>query len=291
MQYANNNQVEDFLQSNGAVIQDFSGKSLEMKYPLKSENNLKKFLENKSSIKRQIEEIKNKLKFSKIICKFDFGNHQPSLELQKHLIQFQEDIFDEINVQMIKDDFDDFKEVHDYAINNTKKPISTLIDSNLNPALLSEINLHLAENTPANTRWLYHKFDSYMDRFRFISTSMEELGIDFYLTGCNKRYGGKSEFRDIDVSTICKGYFGFKGCCLDYRPANKDRKKGQKGFAPNMDYFEEKSYEWESTKNNNYRDNRLRDFIKLDKVNPIKKEIEVRQKVKRLFQNLGTLSP
>jgi len=290
MQYANNNQVEDFLQSNGAVIQDFSGKSLEMKYPLKSENGLKKFLENKSSIKRLVEEIRKNLKFSKIICRFYFGEYQPTLELQKRLILFQKDIFDEINVQMIEDNFDDFKIVYDYAINNTEKPISTLMDSILNPALLLQINSYLVENTPANTRWLYHKFNSNMDRFRLISNYMQKLNINFYLTGCNKRYGGETEFKDIDVSTICKGYFGFKGCCLDYRPANKDR-KGQKGFAPNMDNFEEKSYEWETIKNDDYKNNRLRDFIKLDGINPIKKEIEIRQRVKRLFQHLDTLNP
>ena len=44
-------------------------------------------------------------------------------------------------------------------------------------------------------------------------------------------------------------------------------------------------------KNDDYKNNRLRDFIKLDRVNPIKKEIEERQRIKLLFQHLDTLNP
>ena len=113
------------------------------------------------------------------------------------------DIFDEINVQMIKDNFGDFKIVYEYTKNNLEKPISTLIDSILSPALLIQIKSYLSENNPNNTRWIYHRLRSYMNRFRVIKESMQEIEIDYYLTGCNKRYGGDTEFKDVDVTITC----------------------------------------------------------------------------------------
>jgi hypothetical protein len=291
MQYANNNQVEDFLQSSITELQDFSGKSLELKYYLKSETDLKKFLENQDSMKRQIEKIRTDLRFSKIICRFYFGNYHPTLELQKKLISFQEDIFDEITVQMIKDNFDNFKIVYEYTKNKTEKSVSTLIDPILNPALLIQIISYFSEITPTNTRWIYHQLDTYIDRLRIISKTMKELGIDYYLTGCRKIYGGKTEFRNIDVSTMCKAYFGFKGCCLDYRSAKRERKKGQKVFVKDMYIFEEQNYEWKKVKNDNYKTNRLRDYVKLDRINPTKEEIEIRERIKLLCQYLDKQNP
>ena len=288
MQIANNKHVEDFWISGGTVMPDFSGKVLELKYSLSDEAEVNEFLGNKNSTHTEVKQAKHKLNFSKIICRFFFSNYVPSLELQKQLILLQKDIFDEVTVQMVKDNFDDLKTLYGYALNNTEKPLSTLIDPKLSPSLLLQVVEYLGTVRPVNTRWVYHKLSSHIDRFRIVSNTMQELGIDAYVTNCRKRYAGDTEFKNMDVSTILKGYFKFKGCALDCN--SKNNKEGKKkGFAPDMDLFDEKTYEWIKVKNEDYRGNRLRDFVKLDGINPNKEELDKRDKVKRLYQRLEKL--
>lgn len=285
MQIANNKHVEDFLLSGGKVVTDLSGKSVEIKYFLRNETALKAFLAN-DAIKKELRDVKEKSRISKIICRFFFWDYVPSLELQKKLILFQTEVFDEVTVQMVQNNFDSFKTLYGYALSNTEKPISTLIDLKLSPSLLIQIVEYLGTVRPANTRWVYRQLKSHIDRFVIVSKFMQASGIDAYITGCRKIYGGDTEFRNIDVSTILKGFFKFKGCCLDHRLPNK----GRGGFSIRV--FKEENYEWvELKKIKDYRASRLEDLVKMDGVNPTQEEIASREKVKRLFKTLETLSP
>ena len=284
MQIRNNNHVEDFLLSDGKVVTDLSGKSVELKYFLRDETTLREFLAN-DSIKKQVKDLKVRSKLSKIICRFFFKDYAPSLELQKKLIFFQKQVFDEVTVHMVKDNFGDLKTLYGYALSNTKKPISTLIDLKLSPSLLIQVVEYLGTVRPANTRWVYRELKSHIYQFAIVSKFMQASGIDAYITGCRKIYGGDTEFRNIDVSTILKGFFKFKGCCLDHRPRNK----GRGGFPIRV--FKEENYEWVELKLKDYRASRLEDFLKMDAVNPTQEEIDSREKVKRLFKTLEALSP
>lgn len=108
---------------------------------------------------------------------------------------------------------------------------------------------------------------------------MQELGIPYILTGCNKRCGIEN-FKDICVSVIAQGFFGFKKSCIKYWYSNG------KGFSPNMDKFNPNSWEWEKHKNDDFRNSRLRDLVELHKTKVSDSEIQKRKKVKQLFENL-----
>jgi len=290
MQIANNNQIEDFVASGQEQTQVFEGKNLELKFFLRTKEEFRKFLENKEHIKDYVSKVRSNLKFGKIICRFNFRDYKPTIIEQKSLIDFQDGIFDELNVQMVGSKFNDFKEICEYAKNKTNKNITTLVDSILQRNLTLEIINYLANLNPTNTRWLYHNIESFGEDLVFISDSMARLGLSASLTGCRKRFGGKTEFKNLDVSTICKTALGFKSCCLDYRPANKDKKKGQKLFATEMDVFNEKNYEWSAEVNNHYRENRTNDYLKLDKTRPSKEEAIKVEKFKRLVNFLEQMN-
>ncbi|GAI57699.1 unnamed protein product, partial [marine sediment metagenome] len=166
---------------------NFSGKTLELKYSLKTKTILKHFLTTKKNVMKNVQDIKKYLKFSKVICKFYLGDYIPTEILQKKLVDFQKGVFDEITVQMIKDEFDVFKRVLDYAMNTSEEDVSTLVDVRLETALLSQIDTHLISVRPANTRWIARKISSYIDRYRLISTDMQKAFIEYYASGCQKR--------------------------------------------------------------------------------------------------------
>lgn len=103
--------------------------------------------------------------------------------------------------------------------------------------------------------------------------------IPYILTGCYKRCGIEN-FKDVDVSVIARGFFGFKKTSTKYWYSNG------KGFSPNMDKFSPQTWEWERHKNEDYRNSRLRDLVELHKTKFSDSEIEKREKVKQLFENL-----
>ena len=290
MQIANNNQVEDWIATGRAQRINFSGKTLELKYFLKTETILKSFLTTKTNVLNNIQNIKKQLKFSKVICRFYFGDYEPSETLQKQLIDFQKGVFDEITVQIIKDEFGVFKRVLTYAI-TSGKDVSTLVDIGLETALLSQIDAHLISIRPANTRWIARKISSYIDRYRLVSTDMQEAGIDYHATSCQKRCSTKHRnFENIDMSIVLKKAFGFKGCCLDYRPSPKSKKTGKKkGFPVGMDKFDVASYEWKTVKNQGYQSSRLSDYFNLDRANISNQAISQRPRFNQLLQYLRTL--
>ncbi|MBU1974828.1 MAG: hypothetical protein KKG59_00315 [Nanoarchaeota archaeon] len=289
LQIANNNQVEDFRISGGQVLQDFSGKWLELKYVLRDERSVDQFLENKSSLQNEVRKLRKDLKFGKIFCRFDFGAFLPSVSLQQKLVAFQREHFDEVTVQLINRKFDDFKIVFKYAKGQHNAKVSSLVDLSLSPPLLLQVLQYLVEEKPSSTRWYQRKFSTYIHQYRLVNKVMQKADIDYLLVSCRKRCSIDEASRNVDISTVAKSFFGFKGCCHDYRPANKAGKKGQRRFAMHMDVFNPKTYEWEMHVNDNYKVNRLRNYLHLDAVQTSEQEAKKREKVKHLLVYLQAL--
>lgn len=279
METANNNHLRDFILSNGVVMQDFSGMDLEYTYFLRSESEVENFIKNRQQYLKDLQGVKDNLKFDKVTCKFIFGKYQPSEQIQKQLIDFQSKVCDEIIVQMIDRDLETFRKIYDYAHTKYDKPLVTLVDIRLHPSVLIAVSGFITEVKPSSTKWNYGKFDTFIDRYRLVSSDMQNLGIPYILTGCNKRCGIEN-FRDVCVSVIAQGFFGFKKSCIKYWYSNG------KGFSPNMDKFNPNSWEWEKQKNDDFRNNRLRDLVELHNTKISDSEIQKRGKVKQLFENL-----
>ena len=122
---ANKNPAEAYSVSVRIQV-DPSGKNGELVYSLKNESELKTFLEHHSTIKAAAQLTKKQHKLSKIFCSFSLGSYIPSLELQKKLIVFQKDIFDEVLVQIFKNYLENPKEfeiLSDYATKITNKNV------------------------------------------------------------------------------------------------------------------------------------------------------------------------
>jgi hypothetical protein len=286
MQFFNNTQINDWEDSKRTMLIDYSGKTLEYIYPVKSEKQLKKLLNEKNKEKKLFEDIKDKLKFSKIICRFFFNNYKPNLELQKKLIDFQVDVFDELSVQLIATKFNDFKSLYEYA-KNKKLSISIVADTGLSLKNLKEFCEYLISKKPTNTRWTKRKIDSYYQHYLVISRSLKKAGIDYHLVSCSKRCGIKeSDFNDIAVPIIARGHFGFKGCCFAYREPPKQPKNKKPFFPSEMDKFDIETYKFNKVKNKSYKESRTQDSFKIDSADVSKKAIDNRDSVKRLFQYL-----
>jgi len=282
MEIANNNQIIDYRLAKAKVIQNFSGKNLEIKYFLRTQEEIDLFFQNKPKNIQEIKDIRNDMKFDRIWCRFDFGTQDVSESIQRQLIDFQIGIFDEITAQMVKDDVAVFERVYDYA-RKTEKPISTLVDLALHVTILGALMSILSQKKPSTTRWKHRKITTYIRKYRFVSENMQELGLEYYLTAMNKRCSIKN-FEDVATSIIAQGFFGFKGCCLDYKVPKI--RKGRR-FAPHMDVFNDGSYLWDKQINKgNFRDVRTDNFVKLDKAKTSQSEIRKRKKVKDLFDKL-----
>jgi len=288
METANNNIVEDWKISGRTEKIDFSGKTLELKIPVKSEKEAETLISNSVNTENSVKDIKKQLKFDKVICRFDFEDFVPSEQTQKQLAEFQEKTFDEITIHMIDGDFTTFKIVFEYSLSKLKKPVSTLIDLQQHPEDLKEYCEYFMIMKPANTRWLGHKIDTNIQRYRVISGILQNAGIDYPLTGCRPRCSIEN-FKDIAVSVIVRFYFGFKSCCLEYNPSKRDKKTKIKGFSPTMDYFNTETCEFERVPNKNYRRNRIGNFFRLNELDISPNSIKNIKKVNLLFQHLQKL--
>jgi len=121
---------------------------------------------------------------------------------------------------------------------------------------------------------------------------MRRLGIPYYLTACNKRCSIKDlsiEQRNVSVSAIARSnIFGFKGTCLDYRPVISRKKKN--GFPTHMDVFNLRNYLWEKHKHSrNFRDERLRNYQKLNNISVSQQAIARKQEVQLVVNYLSNL--
>lgn len=286
MQFFNNAQINDWESSGRTMLINFTGKTLEYIYSIKSEKQLKNLLGNKTNEEKRFQDIKNKLKFNKVICRFFFGNYKPSLKLQKQLIDFQVGIFDELSVHLIATKFNNFKSLYEYA-KSKELAISTIADTGLSLRNLKEFCKYLISKKPANTRWIQRKIDTYYQHYLEISRNLKKVGIDYYLVSCIKRCGVKdSDFNDIAVPIVARGHLGFKGCCFDYREPPKQPKNKKPFFPTEMYQFDTKTYKFKKVKNKSYKESRTQDSFRLDSADVSRKAIDKRNSVKRLFQHL-----
>lgn len=289
MQYFNNTQINDWESSKRTALIDFTGKALEYIYFVRTEKEFNDLLNIKPTEKKKFQDIRKILKFSKIICRFFFGNYKPNLEQQKKLIDFQLDIFDELSVQLVKTQFQNFKQLYEYA--KTKDiPISTVADVSLSLNNLKETCKYMIEIKPANTRWIQRKIDSYYQHYLVISRTLKNAGMDYYLVSCDKRCSIKvKDFNDIAIPIIARGHFEFKGCCFNYQQPPKQPKNKKPFFPDTMDQFDLSDYKYKKVKNKDYKRSRANDVDNLGKADVSKKAIDQRDSVKQLFQHLKGL--
>jgi len=283
MENANNGHLRDFKSSSGAVIQDFSDRNLENTFFLRNEKEIKSFLDNMQIYEDGLIDTKHKLNFENIFCNFKFGDHKPTLEIQKKVIDFQIRCCDEIVVKQIQEDFETFKIVLEYAKSKSKKPVIAFIDIGLRDPMLVELMQYFLEFSPDAVTIKYRKIDSRgnLKKYRFISKSLDNLKIPFYASECGKRCGMRN-FWELSVSAILKGYFGFSRCCMNYRFPKKNNKFPQ----TELDKFNLVSYSWGKQNKGDYYSKRLKDFENLNKIKTSKSEIANRKKLKRLFDHL-----
>lgn len=282
MQFLNNNHWEDYLLAGATMTIDFSGKTLELKYFARTEKEAESLIQNKSKIKESIKKIKSEWKIDKVFCRFFFRKLKPNTDLQKSLVDFQKDVFDEVAVHLIGTRFNDFKQVYEYAVNKDLI-VSPIADISILENHAKELFDYAKLQGSNNIRFTHRKINKFLARYFFISDEMKKHNLKVYLTGCTKRCNIEG-FDDIDVSIIAKGLFKFHGCCLDYRPASK--RTGKRGFSPTMSVFNLNTFEWGEEKNENFRANRLQNHIKLDSAKSSQNEIDKRPKVKQLFEIL-----
>ena len=283
MENANNGHLRDFKSSSGAVIQDFSDRNLENTFFLRNGQEVNSFLKNIQIYADGLTDIKSKLKFENIFCNFKFGDNKPNLEIQKKLVDFQIRCCDEIVVKQIKEDFETFKIVLEYAKNKTEKPVVAFIDIGLRDPMLMELMGYFSEFSPDAVTIKYRKIDSVgnLKKYRFISKSLSNIQIPFYASECGKRCGMRN-FWELSVSAILKGYFGFSRCCMNYRFPKKINRFPQ----TELDKFSLVSYSWEKQNKGDYYSKRLKDFENLNKIQTSKSEIAKRKELKLLFDHL-----
>jgi hypothetical protein len=283
MENANNGHLRDFKSSNGSVIQDFSNRNLENTFFLRNKQELNLFLDNLKIYQDELIDEKQKLNFENVFCNFKFGQSDPSLEEQKKIIDFQINCCDEIVVKQVNEDFRNFKIVLEYAKSKTEKPVIAFSDIALRDPMLVELMNYFQEFPPDAVTIKYRKIDSRgnLKKYRFISSSLNELQIPFYASECGKRCGIRN-FWEISVSATLKGYFGFSRCCMDY----KYPKKNNKFPVKNLDKFDLNTYSWEKQDKGDYYNKRLKDFENLNKIEISQSEIAKRKNLKRLFDHL-----
>lgn len=292
MLIANNHQVDDWILLNRDLRGDFFGKILEMKFVLKSPRAIQTFLRNANNIRQTVQDIRRDLKFSKIFCRFDFGDFEPSVNLQKSLVDMQAGIFDEIAVQLIDDKFDEFKEVYEHASNTKSLSVSPVIDVATDSELLVQVLAYIVNESPENIRWKYRKITTYPENYRLISGALSETDIKYYIVSCRKRCGINYQgCENLCVPIILQMAFGFDGGCFDYRQAVKDSNNRKIGYPRDgTDRFDVNTYEWKKVNHSsNFRANRLTDFNAMDNADLSQPAINSRTKLRLLLQHLQTI--
>lgn len=282
IELTNNTLIRDFQLSNGTVIPDFSKKQLEFTYFLRNEKEVSSFLANMKQYSEGMLEIRDKLKFERMTCIFDTGVSKLDEKTQKILIDFQNESFDDITVHLIEGDIETFRKILNYAKANYNKPVMSFVDLGLAVTILATAIQTIAGFNLDGTKWKYRKIDSFIDRYRLVEKNMKSMNMPYYLSMCWKRCSIKG-FEDIAISVIARGYFGFNGTCIKYWYPK------ERGFSQDMDSFNESTYLWEKKRSEDFRNNRLKDFVKLNELKLSPLEINKRPKVKNCFNYLNNL--
>ena len=290
---ANLYQIYDFRFSGRTATIDFSGKKLEIKYFVRTLEELKSFFKEIKFYRDEVKSIKKDLKFDKIWCRFDFGKSEISEDDLKKLIDFQKDIFDEVSIQKVGRNINIFRNVLDYAYSISTQPFSVVVDVKEKSQELME-TLNLLENfTISNLRVVYGKFDTHLNKYTLIELKKNNLQIPLYLVGCNKRCSMKDlknkNVRNVPVSIIARSWiFGFEGCCLDYNPVKF--RKNKSGFPTSMDVFNLEKCLWEEHKHKkNFRDIRLMNWNNFNKLDISKQNLQNKKEVMIILNHLQNL--
>ncbi len=186
-------------------------------------------------------------------------------------------------MKLSNNEFDNFKEVFEYALNKSGKPILACVDISLRTPMLLELLEYFKTFIPSEVIFKYRKIDRNVLKYRIVSKFLKAQGISYSASECRKRCGIRN-FWEISVSAVLKAKFGFRSCCLNYQyPNKKGRPNGE------IDKFVLDSFSWEKQKNQDYYNNRLKDFENLNKIKISADEIARRKKFKRLLNYLDTL--
>lgn len=295
MELANNNIVDDYNSFSDEVKIDFSDKVLEMKYFIRDKEELEYFFSRSDFYKEKINFLRKKYLFKKIICRFYFAKFIISFEEMKSLIDFQSSICDEITIQKIGRDFNNFERTYEYVRGTYDKPISIILDIK-DPLMDFKQSLKYIDEWDLSTvRFLYGKIDSHFSKYFLVSQLKKEL--PFYLTACKKRCVIKSledkKCSNIPISILAKSeLLDFDGCCMDYCPRSKTH-KNQRFIPPeNMSFFNPKTLLWEERKNDGtFKKQRLLDFDNFNKVKISKNVLENNSTIKRVIDYLEDLNP
>jgi len=283
MEISNNNVIGDLLSNSNVKLEvNFNGRYLELKVFLEKEENISSFLKSKDTLKERVNKIRSQFGFRKIWLRIYFGK-ETNIEDDKikSLIDLQFGIFDEVTVQKVGRNIEQFKKFLEYAINKYNGKVSVILDAKeREQELLETLNL-LDDLTPLNMRFLYGKFSTHLQNYLLITGKMRVLKLPYYLVACQKRCGikdtGNKEATNVAISVIAKNkLFGFSGCCQDYIPAEK-RNNNHKGFATHTDIFNPNTGIWEKHKvRKNFKGIRLENHLALDSIGNLEEEEAVK---------------
>jgi hypothetical protein len=296
MEIANNNLIDDYPKFESNLKFNFSEDILEIKYFIRDEKELKHFFEKMEFYQNKIKQIKQEYKFKKVFCRFYFGKLKVSYDNLKKLIDFQSNVFDEITIQKIGRDFNNFERSYEYAVENYDKPISLVLDIKDHSLDFKQSLDYLKTWNLSNIRFIYGKIDTHFSKYFLISKIDKKL--DFYLVACPKRCKIRSiedpKCSNIPVSILSKSklFFNFDACCMDYLPRSKTH-KGQKFVPPEkLSFFNPKTLLWEEKDNDgSFRKQRLLDFNNLNNIKVTDSMLNNNPTIKKVIDYFGRLNP
>ena len=287
-EFANNQDVDDFLVTSGRVIPKLSGYIYEHKITLRTIKDIENLIINKSYpdiIKKAIKDCK----VGYATCRFDFGDliHIP-IDLQEKLLHFQEKIFNDVTIQLIGNNFNDFQDLFIYAKTNIKLPMASLVDTKIPRRDIENSLIIIGSSDIDYTKWIYGKFTTHLLKYITIRNKMKEIGKPYLLIGCDKRCGIE-QYRNIAVSTIAMKHFGFYGCCRDYIDTSNRKKKGFP--LDGTDTFDKTKWEWTKRFTKDYRLVRQNNFNDLNRElnNITQQAINQRPQFGKLLRHLSQL--
>lgn len=288
MQIGNNNQYEDWEKGIKVEKSNLSKTILELTFFAKSKKEFETILKSKDKIKKMVDKAKTEMGYASVFGRFAFGKFNPTEAEQKDIINLQNNVFDVLSVQLIKEDFDVLKRMIQYS-KSLKQDISPVIDLDIGVVLLLQIIPYLIETNPEHIRFIYHKPTKYIRHYEAVYSSLKEKNIKYYAVNCTKRCGlfyENVDARNIATAVILKLAYGFDGCCSVYSPARK-RKDGKRGFPSGDIYkFDINTYEFVKVPNKDFRKNRFGDFLNMQNLDLSKEAIQSKPKIKLLLAHL-----
>lgn len=211
-------------------------------FRVKTIDQLKEILSD-DDLKKDIKKKIKDLGFKKSSCVFIFeGIFEISLELQKKIIDYQTEIFDEITITHIEKQFNDLLHCVEYAKTKNKQ-ISIYSDFKyvLN-TIEKTAKLVLEDKEIYKLKLRSRKFKSVQSKYERISSLFKDSYKRLHLTLCNKKISifGYKNFSFEFIARI----YGFKSFCEYFRAIPKIKRKGKPrrfivlGFNKNTLFYE-----------------------------------------------------